>query len=874
MRSFFDLIRFTTPTTGTGTVTVGAAVAGCRTPAQASIADGTQVFYSIQDGAHYETGSGTTGSGGTTLARNTVFVSSNEGSRIALSGAAQVIFDFLAANIGGDYYPEMFGAVGNGIADDTTAVQAALTAAGYGNRVVLQNNYAVSSTLVLDTGVRLTGNAGSGSIGTLISSNQSSILTWIGPPGIPMIEIRDTFVSGVSGLRLIGSVANPPSAAIQITQSPVYGVQTLQGTFLEDIWIGQFFEQNGEPASGPQFVNGIVWTGTVNGDTDNITNVHIANMAEIGIDLQNSQAGQQVWNNLWIQGCKIGVRSVSNTSINNAVFLDNSVADVQLGNGPGTSGQLDGVSIHCEGSARFAIFCGDSAVLSMYNSSWEAFQDAIASDGVIINTNTAGASINLEDFYLQTANQSSYAGPVPVIKAFSSVTIASAVAGAGNETAFVSQGTSSTVVTVGGSSFVASDIVSLTFSYPCLTLAGMPLTLSHTLGGGETATTIAAALKALINANSTLSGYGVATGGTATNIGGILTIPTSSQLSNISLRLVATQGIYPENISVGSMVWTNDKRRIIYQPADGENYQNALPWQDQCLNWDNPVAGANAFMSWYGNHSGRFDVFGGDLNVCQLAAPQNLVATATIGSGATTYTYSITALSRTGETLSAAPVTVTNAASLGPAAKNKLTWNQVNGAYAYNIYGRSPTIGLLATVTWDSLLAKIGFTGFQWIDDGTAAKGGGVPSANSTGNLNVQGTGTIYGTLDVAGNFGLSGSANISGSLGVALGLAVANVQVSVPSTSTSATYSMTGTDSAIIANYAGTMVINMLNASNYPGRLLSIKTINNQAVISSASNIVPLGSATPGTAILSATAGKWVTLQSDGTNWIAMAGN
>ena len=88
-----DLIRFTTATTGTGTLTVGGAVAPFMTPATygAPFASGTAVvFYSIIDtqGGNSETGTGTYTASGTTLTR-TPITSTNSNSAINLSGTAQ-----------------------------------------------------------------------------------------------------------------------------------------------------------------------------------------------------------------------------------------------------------------------------------------------------------------------------------------------------------------------------------------------------------------------------------------------------------------------------------------------------------------------------------------------------------------------------------------------------------------------------------------------------------------------------------------------------------------------------------------------------------------------------------------------------------------
>lgn len=80
--------------------------------------------------------------------------------------------------------------------------------------------------------------------------------------------------------------------------------------------------------------------------------------------------------------------------------------------------------------------------------------------------------------------------------------------------------------------------------------------------------------------------------------------------------------------------------------------------------------------------------------------------------------------------------------------------------------------------------------------------------------------------------------------------------------------------DSSIIFNGAGSLTITLPTASSFSGRILRIKTIAAQTVVSASSNVVPLVGGAAGTAILAATAGKWADLQSDGTNWIIMASN
>lgn len=89
MAKLYNLARMTTTTTGTGTVTLGSAVAGYLTFAQAGVANGDVVDYAIKDGNDSEIGTGTYTSSGTTLTR-TVTKSTNSDAALNLSGAAEV----------------------------------------------------------------------------------------------------------------------------------------------------------------------------------------------------------------------------------------------------------------------------------------------------------------------------------------------------------------------------------------------------------------------------------------------------------------------------------------------------------------------------------------------------------------------------------------------------------------------------------------------------------------------------------------------------------------------------------------------------------------------------------------------------------------
>jgi hypothetical protein len=92
--------RMGTATTGTGTITLGSAVDGYQSFADAGVTDGDVVRYVIEDGSAWEIGEGTYTASGTTLARS-VDESSNADAAINLSGSAEVFIAAVAADVEG-----------------------------------------------------------------------------------------------------------------------------------------------------------------------------------------------------------------------------------------------------------------------------------------------------------------------------------------------------------------------------------------------------------------------------------------------------------------------------------------------------------------------------------------------------------------------------------------------------------------------------------------------------------------------------------------------------------------------------------------------------------------------------------------------------
>jgi len=83
-----DRIKETTSTSGTGTISLGGAVAGFAA-FSTILSDGDTCYYTILEGNNWEIGLGTYASSGNTLARTTVLQSSNSDNKITLSGGAE-----------------------------------------------------------------------------------------------------------------------------------------------------------------------------------------------------------------------------------------------------------------------------------------------------------------------------------------------------------------------------------------------------------------------------------------------------------------------------------------------------------------------------------------------------------------------------------------------------------------------------------------------------------------------------------------------------------------------------------------------------------------------------------------------------------------
>ena len=126
MVTLVNRAKVATATTGTGTITLGAAESGYQTFADAGLVDTNVVRYVIEDGTAWEIGSGTYTASGTTLSRT--LGESSTGALLSLTGAAVV---FVAATAA-DVLPSL-GSAGQVLTVNAGATAAEWAAAGGGS---------------------------------------------------------------------------------------------------------------------------------------------------------------------------------------------------------------------------------------------------------------------------------------------------------------------------------------------------------------------------------------------------------------------------------------------------------------------------------------------------------------------------------------------------------------------------------------------------------------------------------------------------------------------------------------------------------------------------------------------------------------------
>lgn len=150
---------------------------------------------------------------------------------------------------------------------------------------------------------------------------------------------------------------------------------------------------------------------------------------------------------------------------------------------------------------------------------------------------------------------------------------------------------------------------------------------------------------------------------------------------------------------------------------------------------------------------------------------------------------------------------------------------------------------------------------------GNSIDGGSVANISIIGNA-----GTVSNVIEDNNTFANGG--DLYEVSGTTTGLKLKSAKHVSPVTISAGTGSTEPDTDWYVFDNAGTVTFTLPAASIYPGRELTLRTIQAQAVNSASSNVVPRTGGSASTAILPATDGAWATLKSDGTNWQAVAGS
>ena len=161
------------------------------------------------------------------------------------------------------------------------------------------------------------------------------------------------------------------------------------------------------------------------------------------------------------------------------------------------------------------------------------------------------------------------------------------------------------------------------------------------------------------------------------------------------------------------------------------------------------------------------------------------------------------------------------------------------------------------------------------INLGAGTGNGSVTSVSGDGSVNgitLIGNVTVSGALTLRGDLtGVDLTTQVTGVLPIAnggTGLAVRPTVVTKV-----ADFTLADDEGWVINNKSGsTCTVTLPAASSAPGRVVNFKNLQLQTLVSASSNVVPLIGGAAGTAILPGLVGAWVTLVSDGTNWVVMA--
>ena len=219
-----------------------------------------------------------------------------------------------------------YGALGDGVTDDTAAIQNCLDAAfdygiaavGTGVVVFPPGDYNISDTLTIH---RASGTVEGFGVATSPNYNggNASVIRWAGPDDRPMFKVTDSRWLTFKNLRLAGNDTTPPTYALEFVNE---GGSAGSNEFLmvRDVVIGNWPWNFQDWVGGDMVQNGVGFTGN-NGNNDQmyLERVQIA-ADDRGVYLANTQSVWGRFTDVALSGCAVGVETNARTTLTNPMF--------------------------------------------------------------------------------------------------------------------------------------------------------------------------------------------------------------------------------------------------------------------------------------------------------------------------------------------------------------------------------------------------------------------------------------------------------------------------------------------------------------------------------------------------------------------------
>ncbi len=352
-KTFWDRVGETTSSVGTGDITMGGALLNCR------------VFYNnVTQNSHFDyaiegvtvTGEWEAGHGvwdGSVMKRISVYKSSNSNALVNFSAGSKNVFITLAASTTAALDPfvnvDDLGAVGDGVTDDTSAIQAALDTGAH--QIFASKTYLVTRSLRLSVAQVLTGPRRALLIDSPISPIDPRIL--FRPTNGDRVCIKNkvgTYSNGVEDMAV--DLNDPTHTAIQFGSS--YGNTVRRAWFYGTFNIGVLLHDTYVCNLEDLIMNGAIVRSYCVFVSSNTQAIVIRRLHTSGFPYDNAVCMYGIavdggyaltLADCVIQGATIGIAmgaSVTGSIIDNPYF-ENTLCNVRLGNanvGPNGSGYV------------------------------------------------------------------------------------------------------------------------------------------------------------------------------------------------------------------------------------------------------------------------------------------------------------------------------------------------------------------------------------------------------------------------------------------------------------------------------------------------------------------------------------------------------